>query len=152
MKPTIEYAYLYSDGHLVAVHNRRVKTAAGYIDAKYVVITQHFARCTFPGRIVLQSGGLLPALKQATVHASPSSYQGGSDHTKQHGLQVGSVSWENANGWFHISLMPSLISSGLTYQPDTDEAFHPDLQHWGFDEYPVRIVTPPSPTRTLVPR
>ena len=109
--------------------------------------------CSFKGRLVLHHGGLFNLIRKAhTVRAVEPSLSHGSDNTKKKGIEVGylelvmSADWQDSVCFYY---MPGLISSGHTYQPNSEvETFDPQATHWNGDRvariHRVKIATDKS--------
>jgi hypothetical protein len=109
-------AYLYDDNHLVVIFERRERG----VNTEYCKIAQNIGlTMASQGRLVFHDVSLLIAiasLPQVSVQMSNGSVDAGSDKTKALGLEVGNLIVRSGLGWFHIATLPTLLSSGLTYQ------------------------------------
>jgi hypothetical protein len=124
-------AYLYEDGHVVVCYDRREDIG----DVSYAQIAQSIGiRTAFEGRIVFHNPALLVAiagLPNPQVDCQPASVNRGSCKTKELGLPVGNLTVYSSVGYFGISWLPDILSSGLTYQPTDIEKYQPNLTRWG---------------------
>jgi hypothetical protein len=131
---TATHGYLYSDGHVVLVHEKKVPGVPG-ATVQYATMHEAVTKARFKGRVVFHGGGALPLLLNAQeVEAYEPSITSGSKRTREMGLSVGSVVFRlDGHGKFDrlsIPLIPDVLSTEFTYQPQYDEAFAADTRHW----------------------
>ena len=125
--------YIYADGHVVILHRERHPKAG---EVEWVEIFEKIdTHCAFEGRIVFHNLGYERKFRLAceayTLRATVPSVSNGSDNTKKLGIAVGNFAIEFKDGadllW---STMPGVLSDGITYQPDVNEAFNPEWDNW----------------------
>ena len=132
---TARTGYLYKDGHLVLCHEKHDRDAGR---VEWVTIYENVGiRCDFDGRLVIGDGALPFVLHCTRIQAKEATLDRGSIASKERGIRVGSVSLFNGNQHygFNITLMPDIISSDFTYQPDNDTTFEDvkkDPYTWGW--------------------
>lgn len=134
----LKCAYLYEDGHAVLCWEKKDNDAG---EVEWVELHEKFcdAQMNFKGRLVIHNPpAYLKLAKMAKqINASEASLQNGSENTKKRSIQVGNVSFVLGEHWFSdaisFTLMPELISSPFTYQPETVEKWEDvkDGFHWG---------------------
>ena len=135
-------AYLYDDGHVVLVHEKRDKDAG---KVEWVTIYQSIGvKTSFkkPGRLIIDPA-VLPFLSICSrVEVSPACDRNGSDNTKARNIAVESISFRNGSTdrpWF-ISSFPGLISSDIYFNDNGSENFDPAANHYYWAGYPVKSV------------
>ena len=123
---TAHCAYIYEDGHAVVIHQQRHDKAG---DVEWAVVYEKLdIHCQFTGRIVfhhLRYDRLFQEAANAySLRASTPSVESGSENTKRMGIRVGNLTVESKDGKsLYWTLMPDLISNGITYQPECKESF-----------------------------
>ena len=128
---TCRTAYLYHDGHMVLIHEKRDKDAGSVEWAtiyENIGIDVNFE----PGRLIINPAVLPFLLKAKRVTVSNPSEKNGSDNTRKRGIEVETIGLYNGNDrpWF-ISNFPGLISSDIYFNTNDTDTFKPDLYHWG---------------------
>lgn len=129
--------YLYADGHASANFERRIRDAGSTV-TYYKQIDNLGIACRFDGRIVFHRGSGTAWLRSmlaagcTVLGARSPSLDHGSENTKAKGIAVGYVTAQTPFGELYVYDFPGLIGSDLCYQPDTAEAFNPDLETYGF--------------------
>ena len=114
----LRVAYIFTDCHALMVYRKDVpESPTGYIEV--VEVIEKFCERAPKGRIVVHDVGFMAAFKDAIIRAEEPALINGSDNTRNMGLSVGFVSWNNAYGYGCVSSIPSVISNGLSYQPDS---------------------------------
>lgn len=134
---TCKTAYLYHDGHLVLVHEKRDKDAGR---VEWVTIYENIGIKTYfkePGRLII-SKEVLPFLSVAKrVDVRPKNYNNGSDNTRSRNIAVETISLYNGSdyGW-HISNFPDVISSDIYFNDNDTSVFSAENCSWL--GYPVK--------------
>ena len=135
---TCKVAYLYNDGHMVLVHEKRDKDAG---KVEWCTIYENIGiKCRFdkPGRLIIDPA-VIPFVSHASVVCvSPGSVSRGSDNTKKRGIAVETIEFRNGisdRPWF-INNFPDLISSDIYFNDNDTSPFDPELYHWS--GYPVK--------------
>lgn len=131
---TAHCVYLYASRMAVVVHTDVFKhPIAGRKEFTWVDIYEKLdVACCFSGRIVFHSPNYDPkaelALNAYQVETSEPSTESGSENTKNQKIRVCSLTIypkRDSKGFYWIRT-PDLISDGMTYQPEVDEAFNPE--------------------------
>lgn len=152
MKKRMTCAYLYSDGHAVILYEKHDRDAG---DVEFAEVHEKYcdARLNFKGRIVFsryEAAGFMRLAKLAKViSAKEPTLDRGSQNTKRLGIPVGSLEFDfignHGCDCAHFKTMPSVLGSGFTYQPDTNDKFDDNLRHWGITPVArVHRVKPPA--------
>jgi hypothetical protein len=140
---TLRVCYLYRDGHVVSVFERRELGAT----LSYVKIAKNVGADINGGdflRIVFHDPALLVAFtevgKTCYISAHVPAVCHGSENTKKQGLEVGYLSI-GLPGYGTVSIHETpLISNGITIQNSvsekslTEEKFDPTVTRWGYND------------------
>jgi len=113
-------AYLYEDGQVLCIFERTVKDIGKRTEYAKLA-TKRSVRPNFRGRIVFHQPALLLAIslmKDAAITINVPSVERGSDNSKKRGLAVNDLIVNSADGYFSIVMIPDVLSSGITYQPE----------------------------------
>lgn len=133
---TASHAYLFADGHAVVIHKEDHAKAG---EVEWAEIFEKLdIHCAFSGRIVFHhlkyDGRFALVCNAYCVRCSEPSVEHGSENTKRHNIRCHHFEIEYKDGRQNLSwtLMPDLISDGLTYQPNENEVFADiaDKYHW----------------------
>ena len=135
---TAHCGYIYEDGHAVVVHQEN-HSKAGHVEwvEVYEKIPGH---CSFKGRIVFHHMHydrlFRMAMEAQNIRCSTASTENGSENTKKLGLRIGNLSLEFKDGGnLYWTLLPDILSNGITYQPEFTESFNPEWKSgyacWG---------------------
>jgi hypothetical protein len=139
MKKKLTCAYLYADGHAVILYEKTDRDA-GTVEFAEIHERWTDARLDFKGRLCFsryESAGFMRLAKLAKlIHATEPSTERGSENTRRLGIPVGSLEFnfdahQYGGDCAHFKSMPSVLSAGYTYQPDTNDKFDPNESHWG---------------------
>ena len=133
---TCRTAYLYSDGHMVLIHEKSDKDV-GKVEWATIYENVGITVSFDPGRLIINNS-VLPFLMQAKrITVSSPSERNGSDNTRAQGIAVETIGLYNGNDrpWF-ISNFPGLISSDIYFNDNDTEPFKSECYHWG--NYPVK--------------
>jgi len=120
---SVNVAYLYDDGHLVLVHEKRDKHAG---TVSWVTIYQNVGIKTYyKGRLIIDKGALPFVLHSTAIEAKAANISGGSENTKRLGISVETIILRNgiSDSGFIISNFPDIISSDIKYQENVTESF-----------------------------
>ena len=136
---TVKHGYLYSDGHMVLVHEKRDRDA-GFVN--WVTIYQNIdVTCQInEGRFIIDKSVLPFALQATSIQAKPASRESGSENTKRMGIAVQNIILRNGLGSWIIPQFPDLISSDIKYQPETSESFEDLKDQYYWSDYRIKKV------------
>lgn len=145
--------YIYADGHAVLLHQESHPKAG---EVQWAEIWEKLpVRCDFVGRIVFHNPRhdmrLALAVNAERIRATEPSIDHGSENTKRHNLRVASFEIDVKDGsYLHWTMLPDLISSGITYQPECVETFASldGKYHWGSTRIDVTHRLPKSEVPT----
>jgi len=120
---TCKVAYLYQDGHMVLIHEKRDRDAGR---VEYATIYEDIGiKCAFEGRLIIDNGALPFILEAANIQVLPSSIDQGSQLTKDKNIRVETIILKSKytnNDWI-INSFPDFIASDIKYQGDVSEKF-----------------------------
>lgn len=124
--PTAHCAYLYEDGHAIVTHEERHPKAGAVEWAE--VYEKVPVQCNFKGRIVFHYPKhdrlFREAIDAYSLTVREASVERGSENSKRKDIAIGHLEIDYSDGsWLRWTLMPDLISSGITYQPENTEKF-----------------------------
>lgn len=130
----VRTGYLYSTGDIVLIHELRHPKLG---NQEYATFHRFQGQTSFAGRIVLHSAGLVRLmLASVRVDAHAPRHDGGSPATREKGISVGSVAFQNGPRTYqdivYVYELPGLLSGSVTVQPEnTWTPLDPYATQWG---------------------
>ena len=135
---TCRTAYLYHDGHMVLIHEKRDKDA-GSVEWATIYENANIDTVFNPGRLIIKPEALPFILQASRITVSEQSVSQGSDNTRKLGIAVETIGLYNGSyrPWF-ISNFPGVISSDVYFNTNDTDPFDKDCRRWG--DVPVKAI------------
>lgn len=152
---TCRCAYLYADGHMVMVHEKK-DVDAGRVE--WVTLHENIGvKCDFEGRLIISgcwadSAAIHFVASCQRIRVRPATIKGGSENTRKANIPVGYIGFNFGHGYVTFSQFSTMVSDDFTLQTDKVTTWDEVKGNTRWSDYPVsHVYAEPKPAVSDAP-